>query len=98
MLLIAGGWSPLAARAPAFATALGATWFLHGAFTFGVRERLTRSSLGRFSGAALGIAGLNFLIYAGLVSRETWPPLAIVMSTGICMVLSYLAYRFFAFR
>ena len=98
MFLLSVGWSPLVARAPAFSAALVAAWLLHGAYTFGVRDRLTTRSFRRFAVLALSIAGINYLIYAGLVVHDVWPPVAIAISTGICSGVSYFAYRFFAFR
>lgn len=98
MLLLTHGWSPLAARVPALATAIAIMWTLHGMYTFRRRAQLTGRSFFRFATVAGAVALLNYGLYGVMVVLGLWPPLAIVVATGICTCVSYLAYRFIVFR
>jgi putative flippase GtrA len=92
------GASYIAARVPAIAAAMLATWLLNRRFTFGVRKEKTVGEAARYAAVALVTAALNFLLYSWLVTIGVWPPLAVAIATGTLMGFSFFGYRTLAFR
>nr|WP_290750484.1 GtrA family protein [Henriciella sp.] len=100
LLLISAGTGPFVARIVSIALAMLVTWRLNRAFTFGASTGSQTSEGARYVLVALGVAGLNYLIYAAiLLLVPACPP---VLATGIASVLSmlvsYAGYGRFAFR
>jgi putative flippase GtrA len=90
---------PFSARLVSIAAAALVTWRLNRAFTFeSAGARQGREGL-RYALVALVAAGLNFLLYALVLSViPGLPPVAaVVVATFISLLVSYLGYSRFAF-
>jgi putative flippase GtrA len=99
-LLLHLGLGPLVARPFAILTAMVAGWLINRTWTFPMPGRPSLREFGRYAAVASFAAVLNYAIYAGiLIARpQTLPFVSLVAATAITMVVSYLGYRFFAFR
>ena len=86
---------PFAARPPAIAAAMLATWWLNRGFSFRVAAPL--SSLGRYALVVAVAALLNYLLFLAGVGHGMGTVAAIVVATAVSMVFSFVGYRYFAF-
>jgi putative flippase GtrA len=96
-LLIGLGLHALAARPPATALAILATWLANRRFTFRVDEQRTWGELLRYAAVALATAAFNVGAYSVFVLWGWLPLLAIVVASVLQMGLSFVGYRYFAF-
>ncbi len=91
--------SPLIARLIAISCAMVAGWLCHRRWTFAVETRPTLAEFGRYAAVAWSVAALNYAIYAAilLAAPAIAPELAVVFSSVIAMVASYVGMRFGVF-
>jgi putative flippase GtrA len=94
------GLDPFSSRLFGIACGLVVAWLLHRQLTFAVSTPPTFREFGRFASVAMSANIVNYGIYALilLVRPETLPLVALVMSTAIAMVVSYLGFRLRVFR
>lgn len=92
------GLSPILARIPALICAIFSTWYLNRIFTFNVEALPNRAELSRYFLVAITSAMLNFLLYSALVHQSIAPFFAVAIATLSLMILSFFAYKTFAFR
>ena len=100
LFLIHLGIAPLIGRIFAIALAMLTTWRLNRALTFGASQTSQTSEGIRYFSVAIAVSIVNYAIYAGLLLGipSLSPFFAIVIATGFATILSYLGYRFFAFK
>jgi putative flippase GtrA len=96
-LLIFLGVHPLAARPPATALAILATWLANRRFTFRVDRKPGWPELLRYAAVALSMAAFNVGAYSVFVLWGWLPFFAIVVASVLQMGLSFVGYRYFAF-
>ena len=75
-------------------------WLLHRQLTFAVSVPPSFREFARFASVAMTANLINYGIYALilLVRPDTPPLLALVLSTAVAMVVSYLGFRLRVFR
>jgi putative flippase GtrA len=101
------GMSPVLARPPGFIVATIFNFALNRAITFrGSRAPLVRAFLRYCGVASLGLA-VNYAVYsacvflaprAGIAVTPAILPLFVAAGSGAAMVLTFIGFRFFAFR
>jgi putative flippase GtrA len=101
------GLSPVFARPPGFLVATIFNFTLNRAITFrGSRAPLVRAFLRYCGVASLGLA-VNYSVYsacvflaprAGIAVTPAILPLFVAAGSGVAMVLTFVGFRFFAFR
>ena len=91
---------PYTSRFIAILVAMVAAWLMHRRITFNVRSPPTVKEFLRFAAVAWTANALNYAIYVVLLLA--WPVLAplvaLVISTGVATVFSYLGFRLGVFR
>lgn len=93
------GMPKTAATMVGFAAALPVNYLLQHAFVFSPQSRDHAVFFTRYLVVTLTAAGLNALLFAGLVRGGQVPyPVAQVIATGVIFVLNFLANRSFTFR
>jgi putative flippase GtrA len=102
-----GGLSPELARPPGFLVATIVNFTLNRSITFRhSRAPLFRAFLRYCGVAAIGLA-VNYAVYsacvffaprAGIVVTPAILPLFVAAGSGVAMVLTFVGFRFFAFR
>jgi putative flippase GtrA len=102
-----GGLSPELARPPGFLVATIVNFILNRSITFRhSRAPLFRAFLRYCGVAAIGLA-VNYAVYsacvffaprAGIVVTPAILPLFVAAGSGVAMVLTFVGFRFFAFR
>lgn len=92
------GLSPIVARIPALVCAVFSTWYLNRMFTFEVEEPPNREELVRYFFVAISSALLNFILYSAFVYNSIAPLYAVAIATLSLTILSFFAYKTFAFR
>lgn len=94
------GLDPRVARIVAIAVAMVVAWLAHRRLTFAVTAKPSLGELGRYVAAASTTAAINYSVFAGLITILPWlgPLAALVASTGIATVFSYIAMRCGVFR
>lgn len=100
LLMMQAELNAFLARVVSIALAMLVTWRLNRAITFGASHDGQLREGARYALVALGVAGLNYTIYAALLlAIPACPPLiATALSTGACMIISFAGYGRFAFR
>jgi putative flippase GtrA len=96
-MLIFLGMHPLAARPPATALAILATWLANRRFTFRVERQRSWGELLRYAAVAMATATFNVGVYSVCVLWGWLPLLAILVASMLQMGLSFMGYRYFAF-
>jgi putative flippase GtrA len=97
-LLISLGLSSWLARIPAMALAMAFTWIANRRFTYEVRVARSVGEGLRYLAVAIAMALFNYLIYLVLVGLGIWPMAALTAATACQTIVSFHAYRRFAFR
>jgi putative flippase GtrA len=94
------GVHPIPARAAAIALAMVAAWLMHRTFSFAVAVPPSVAEFLRFAGVAWTAAAINYGVFVAimLLDAQFLPLAAMVLSSGVAMVFSYLGLRFAAFR
>ncbi len=102
-----GGLSPELARPPGFIVATIVNFILNRSITFRhARTPIARAFLRYCSVAAIGLA-VNYAVYsacvflaprAGIAVTPAILPLFVAAGSGAAMVLTFVGFRFFAFR
>jgi putative flippase GtrA len=102
-----GGLSPELARPPGFLVATVVNFILNRSITFRhSRAPLFRAFLRYCGVAAIGLA-VNYAVYsacvffaprAGIAVTPAILPLFVAAGSGVAMVLTFVGFRFFAFR
>ena len=94
------GLHPIAARLAAIALAMVAGWLMHRTYTFEVKARPSLAEFLRYAGVAWSAAALNYGVFVLVVLAYPGvePLAALVVSSAVSMVFSYLGMRFAAFR
>jgi putative flippase GtrA len=96
--LIMLGLDSRLARIPAMAIAIAFTWIANRHFTYEVNAaRSVREGL-RYVAVAIAMALFNYLIYFVFTSFGIWPLAALTVATACQTIVSFHAYRHFAFR
>lgn len=94
------GLDPFSARLVAILVAMVAAWLLHRRITFDVAGPPTAKEFLRFAAVAWSANALNYAVYAVLLL--VWPALlpfaALVVSTAVATIFSYLGFRLGVFR
>lgn len=92
--------SPLICRVIAIPCAMVVGWQMHRRYTFAVKTRATLREFMTFVAVGWSASAVNYAIFAGLVlAIPTLAPLvALVASSAVAMVYSYMGYRFHVFR
>ena len=91
---------PIAARLAAISLAMVAGWLSHRTFTFALSVPPSLAEFLRYAGVGWMAAAINYgLFVLILLARpDTDPLVALVISSLVAMVFSYLGMRFAAFR
>jgi putative flippase GtrA len=94
------GLDPFLARLVGIAAAMVVAWMLHRRITFNVAHPPSLAEFLRYATVAGSANGLNYAVYAAiLLIRPAIPPFfALIVSTGVAMVFSYLGFRLGVFR
>jgi putative flippase GtrA len=100
LLIAAFGLHPILARVVSLCCAHVAGWLSHRRFTFRLTSPPTLREFLRYAGVQSTVALINYGIYVlVLVLRpQTEPLLALFISSGLAMFISYFGIRFGAFR
>ncbi len=100
VMMIENGGDPFVARILAMLAAMLVTWRLNRHLTFGPSDTCQTTEGARYFTVAVGVAALNFAIYACLLLAfsNLSPLIAIIIATGISMCVSFVGYGRFAFR
>jgi putative flippase GtrA len=99
LLTHTAGWSPFAARIPAIALAMIASWLVNRTVTFPTTAPATLAELGRFAAVSWLSQLVNYAVFASLLlARPDLAPIAaLVLASGVSMIVSYLGFRFGVF-
>lgn len=91
---------PFSARLIGILAATVVAWLMHRRITFNVAYGPSLNEFLRFFVVASGANGANYVVYAAILLLLPATPLtvAIVVSSGIGGLLSYLGFRFGVFR
>nr|WP_274706957.1 GtrA family protein [Allorhizobium sonneratiae] len=91
--------SPYLARIPSVGLAMVAGWLANRRFSFKVKTRPSLTEFIRYAAASsLGVA-INYAVFSALIRFIGLIPLeALVAASAIAAGVSYVGYRFFAFR
>lgn len=88
------------ARVVAILVAMVVAWLLHRRLTFRVSAPPSLTEFLRFAGVAWTANAINYLVYAGILIL--WPAtviiVALIASTLIAAIFSYVGFRFGVFR
>lgn len=100
LALTYAGLNAFAARLIAIMVAMVVAWLMHRRFTFAVKAPPSLREFMKFAAVAWSANALNYGIYAVLllVWPALWPFAAMVVSTAVAMVFSYLGFRLGVFR
>ncbi len=100
LALTYAGLNAFAARLIAIMVAMVVAWLMHRRFTFAVKAPPSLREFMKFAAVAWSANALNYGIYAVLllVWPALWPLAAMVVSTAVAMVFSYLGFRLGVFR
>jgi putative flippase GtrA len=99
-VLAALGMHPIVARLFAIAIAMVAGWLAHRRFTFRLSSPPRVPEFLRYAAVGWTVAAINYGVFVLiLLLRPATPPLhALIVSSLVAMVLSYVGMRFAAFR
>ena len=91
---------PIPARLVAISVAMVVGWLSHRTLTFAVSAPPSRAEFLRYAGVQWTAAALNYGLFVLIILArpETLPFLAMVASSLVAMVFSYLGMRYGAFR
>jgi putative flippase GtrA len=94
------GADPFSSRLVGIVVAMVAAWLLHRRITFDVAAAASLGEFTRFVGVAGSANALNYAIYALILlwRPAVWPLAALVCSTAVATVFSYLGFRLGVFR
>ena len=94
------GLDPFSARVAGILVAMVAAWLLHRQITFAVTSPPSWREFARFAAVAWSANALNYAIYAAILLARpaTLPVVALVISTGIAAIFSYVGFRLGVFR
>jgi putative flippase GtrA len=100
LLIAAFGLHPILARIVSLSCAHVAGWLSHRRFTFRLTTPPTLMEFLRYAGVQSTVAIINYGIYVAvlLLRPGTDPLLALFISSGLAMFVSYFGIRFGAFR
>lgn len=98
-LVLSYGYSPIEGRIVSILVALTVTWLLHRYFTFKQTDRRFIPQYSRYILVAVCGAGVNFVIYTGvLIATPNTPAfVALIIASAIALSANYLGSRYFAF-
>jgi len=97
-LLIYLGVAPWLARPPAIAIAAVFTWMANRQFTYQVTAQKSSREAARYALVAVAMAAVNYSIYLILIGFSMAPMVAVTLATAVQTVISFFAYRRFAFK
>jgi putative flippase GtrA len=99
-LIHLAGRDPFSSRLAGIVVAMVVAWLMHRWITFAVIAPPSLREFGKFAAVAWSANALNYAIYAVilLVWPEFSPLIALIISTGIAAVFSYLGFRLGVFR
>jgi putative flippase GtrA len=91
---------PIPARLVAISVAMIAGWLAHRTFTFAVPVPPSATEYLRYAGVQWTAAALNYGLFVAIILARpaTVPVVAMVASSVVAMVFSYIGMRFAAFR
>lgn len=96
--LISLGVAPWLARPPAIVSAALFTWLANRQFTYKIATEKSTQEAIRYALVAAVVAIMNYSIYMVLISFAIDPALAVAMATAAQTVVSFFAYKWFAFK
>lgn len=97
-LLIHLGVEPWLARPPAIISAALFTWLANRQFTYKIKVKKNTYEAMRYALVAMAVAAMNYSIYIALIEFDIAPILAVTMATAVQTIVSFHAYRWFAFK
>lgn len=97
MWLAEQGWTPHDARMPGLTLAILFTWAANRRLAFGRVDQGRPRELIRYAGVALVAALVNYGIYSLLVGPLGSIVSAIILATGVSMLMSFAGYRLLVF-
>jgi putative flippase GtrA len=99
-LIHLAGIGPFIARLVGILIAMAVAWLMHRRITFAVSRPPTLNEFLRFATVAWSANLLNYGVYVAvlLLWPATWPFVALLISTGIATIFSYLGFRLGVFR
>jgi putative flippase GtrA len=91
---------PILARLAAISLAMAAGWLSHRTFTFALPTPPSLAEFLRYAGVGWTAAAINYGLFVLILLAHpgTAPLVALVVSSLVAMVFSYLGMRFAAFR
>ena len=91
---------PIPARLGAISLAMAAGWLSHRTFTFAMTVPPSLAEFLRYAGVGWTAAAVNYGLFVLIILARpaTEPLVALVASSLVAMVVSYLGMRFAAFR
>lgn len=91
---------PLPARLLAISVAMVVAWLSHRTITFALKSRPSAAEFVRYAAMAWTAAAINYGVFASvlLLRPQTWPLAALVVSSCVAAIFSYLAMRHGVFR
>lgn len=100
LLTMGFGLHPMVARLAAISAAMVTAWLAHRRFTFRLAIPPTFGEFLRYAAVGWAAAGINYGVFAAIVlARPGIEPLyALLASSLVAMVFSYIGMRFAAFR
>ena len=100
VLVGAARLDPFSARLIGILLATVVAWLMHRRITFNVARGPSLAEFLRFFVVASGANAANYVVYAAILLMVPQAPLtvAIVISSGVAGLLSYLGFRFGVFR
>lgn len=94
------GWRAQTARLASIPCAMLVGWLSHRTFTFAMTTPPSLAEFARFVGAAGSASVLNYGVFWGILAvwQGASSLVAVVISTAVATVASYLGFRFGVFR
>lgn len=96
------GLSPFVARPISILVAMVVSWMINRSLTFAVRVPPSWREFAKFAIASAFAILVNYLVFAAILSAfpitRTLPSAAIVPASMVSMLVSYMGFRFGAFR
>lgn len=96
------GLGPLAARPISILGAMVVSWAINRRVTFAVAAAPSWAEFARFAVASAASISVNYLVFAAILAVfpgiRAYPSVAIVPASMVSMFVSYVGFRFGAFR
>jgi putative flippase GtrA len=97
-ILIQLGIAPWLARLPAIVCAATFTWLANRYFTYQMKTSRSAGEAIRYASVASAMAFINYVIFLMLIQIGLEPVVSIILATALQTLISFYAYRRFAFK